>query len=80
MQIVLSGTPYKHRWMSFHKRIPARYEENLKKYVPTPEPATYWVSVTMPWKRRMYAINVDSFELLHPVYCFGFRFHVSTQA
>jgi hypothetical protein len=66
MQVVAPGAPYEHRWISVHKRLGKGCE-----------PATYWLSITMPWKQWLYSVNVDEVVLRHPTYHFGFRFHRS---
>lgn len=53
----------KHRGVSFHKRVAVRYE-----------PETYWLTVSMPWKSRLYDIVTDEFVRRHRRVCIGFRF------
>jgi hypothetical protein len=63
MRTLEAGEVAQHRWVSFWKR--------LSKH----ESATYWLTVTMPWKQQMYDVSLDEFRRAHPMWCIGFRFH-----
>lgn len=68
MEAVNIGEPFTHRGVSIHKRIPCRKGQI------TCEPPTYWLTLSMPWKRLMFDINQDAMVRAHPRYSLGFRF------
>lgn len=62
--------PLPRTWIGFHKRI------HCERGQTTLEPPTYWLTITLPWKQRMYDINQDAEIMNWPRLSIGFRFRV----
>ena len=75
-QTVEQGQPFEHSWISLHTRVPPKIgslafgERSPGDY----GPRTYWLTITLPWKRDVYDITTD--EMVHkcPRMAIGFRF------
>ncbi len=64
------GEPLQRSWIGIHKRIAC------EKGKTTAEPPTYWLTITLPWKQRMWDVNQDAVMLTWPRLSIGFRFRV----
>jgi hypothetical protein len=64
LQTVELYQPFKHRGISLHVRIADR---NVG-------PRTFWLTISLPWKRECYDINIDEMVYKHPRIAIGFRF------
>lgn len=64
------GEPLPRSLVSLHKRI------HCERGGRTPEPATYWLTVTLPWRMRLYDVNSDSVQRTFPRLSIGLRFRV----
>lgn len=64
------GEPLPRRWIDLHKRVHCERGQS------TGEPPTYWLTITLPWKQRLYDINQDAEILTWPRLSIGFRFRI----
>lgn len=64
------GDPVPRSLVSLHKRI------HCERGKTTAEPPTYWLTLTLPWRMKLYDINSDALQKTFPRLSIGFRFRV----
>lgn len=72
MRTLHQGEPLPRSIIGLHKRI------HCKRGHQTVEPPTYWLTITLPWRRVMYDVNTDAMQKTWPRLSIGFRFRVGT--
>lgn len=70
IQTFYRGEPLPRRWFDLHRRMPCERGGQ------TVEPPTYWLTVTLPWKQRMWDVNQNALIMTWPRLSIGFRFRV----
>lgn len=68
-------TLYRGEWLprslvSLHRRV------HCERGKATAEPPTYWLTVTLPFRMKLYDINTDSVQRTFPRFSIGLRFRV----
>jgi hypothetical protein len=70
MITLYQGEPLQRSLVGWHKRVHCARGEG------TPEPPTYWLTVTLPWRKTMYDITTDTLHRTFPKLSIGFRFRI----